>query len=351
MEAAGVSPSPHDARSKGGSQSSASLYNASLGFQNLKTMAESKELRNEAEVEVVEQVHEGGLEGGKRNSREVGNSKKPKKVRVTADKKSKAERDTGVEKELKTKAKRKSRAKVVAVDPRGTVSNHFGQKIKPETVEAPTIKPRAKRKPRTKPVTSIHFAHNDVPKDGLLETIEKEAVLATRKRKRKDADDSEKAPKPVSRTSEGEAKAPIPRERAGNASTHFTIDNGSKENQKEMNIEAVANILEPHESMDLEDKRRISWTPVSDTAPAQLKSNRHDIYEVPSSSQPPTHVGPNSNFRSMVGSFGFDSRPVTRSVSPEKVDVVGLNKRRRIEVCLFYVNTTVDTLLISSAYR
>lgn len=334
-----VSPLPLDSRLKGGSHAGALPTNASFGFQSVKGIIGRKELS--IEEEMVE-VQDGKLEGGKTKViKETGDAMKPKKPRAPAKKKTKSkdEEDPGTEKEVKAKAKRKSRAKVVTVDTEGTVSNHFGQSTEGQAIGAEEshdlvkeVKPKAKRKSRAKPVVSTHFDQNNATGEHGATETEKKAAPVTKKRKRKDVDDTVEKPKPVKRASkEDKAKAPKSRNKTGKASTHFAtgdISEGSK-----MEVRTASVMTEPHDSMDIAEKRRKSWTPVPDTAPAQLKMNGHDIYEVPSSSQPPTPVGAKPDFRSMIGSFGFDSRSVTRSASPEKVDVVGLNKRRRIEVC------------------
>lgn len=341
-----MSPLPLDSRLKGGSHASALLHNTSFGFQSVKGMVGRKELSIE---EKIVEVQDGKLMG-----KEIGDAPKPKKPRAPTKTKRKAEEEIGVEKEVKPKAKRKSRAKAATVE--GTVSNHFGQSIEGQGIEAEKVedlakevKPKAKRKTRAKSVVSTHFDQNNATEDGAPETIEKTAVPATKKRKRKDADDTEEKPKPVKRASKGEAKAPKLLNKTGKASTHFTSGDISEGSKIETRTASV--VTEPHEPMDIAEKRRKSWTPVPDTAPAQLKMNEHDIYEVPSSPQPPTPVGAKPDFRSMIGSFGFDSRSVTRSASPEKVDVVGLNKRGRIEVCPCHVNSYLRILLTTSAHQ
>lgn len=343
---------PLDSRLKGGSHASALPHNTSFGFQSVEGMVGRKELS--IEEEIIE-VQDGKLKGGKpKAGKEIGDATKPKKPRAPVKRKSKAEQDNGGEKEVKPRAKRKSRAKAAIVE--GTVSNHFGQSIEGQGIEAEKaedpakeVKPKAKRKSRAKPVVSTHFDQNNATEDGAPETTEKTAVPATKKRKRKDADDTEEKPKPVKRASKGEAKVPKPRNKTGKASIHFTTGDISEGSKIETGTASI--VTETQEPMDIAEKRRKSWTPVPDTAPAQLKMNGHDIYEVPSSSQPPTPVGAKPDFRSMIGSFGFDSGSVTRSASPEKVDVVGWNKRRRIEVCPCHVNSYLRILLTTSAHQ
>ncbi|KAE9991581.1 hypothetical protein EG327_011349 [Venturia inaequalis] len=333
-----VSPLPHGSRLKDGLHASALPTTASFGFQNVKSMVGSTELSIE---EGIVDVRDGKSTGGKPTSvKEIGDAAKLKEPSAPAKTKtrtkSKPGEDPGTEKGVKTKAKRTSRAKVATINTEGTVSNHFEQGIERQRIgaekphdTAKEEKAKAKRKPRAKPVVSTHFDQNNA-----IETsIGRTAVPITNKRKRKNIDDTEEKSKSIQHASqEGDAKAPKSRNKTGKASTHFTIEDVSGESRNKTSTKAVSIVPESHEPLDIAEKRKKSWTPVPDTVPAQLKLRGHDIYEVPSSSQPPTPVGAKPDFRSMIGSFGFDSRSDTRSTSPEKVDIVGWNKRRRIEL-------------------
>ncbi|TID16171.1 Structure-specific endonuclease subunit SLX4 [Venturia nashicola] len=358
-EASRVSPLPLDSRLKGGSPASALPTDATFGFQSVKGIVGRKELSIEEEIVAVQG---GQSKGGKAQTvKETGavpKSKKPRsptKTKMTT--KTKAEEEPGIEKEVKTKARRKSRAKVNTVDTEGTVSNPFDQSVEGQRIGlgksnrlAKEVKPKAKRKSRAKPVVSTHFDQNNATETCAPATIEKKAVLATKKRKRKDGDDTEEKSKSIQRASkEDEGNAPKPRNQTGKASTHFTNGKASEENKNQTNTNEASLASNSHKHMDMIEKRRKSWTPVQDTAPAQLQLK--DIYEVPSTSQPPSPVEPKPDFHSMIGNFGFDSGLVTRSASPEKVDVVGLNKRRRVEpiddTTLALMETTTNALDLS----
>lgn len=331
-----VSPLPLDSRLKGRSHPSALPTDGSSDFQSVNAMVEQKKISIEEEMVGVQ---DGKLKGGKSTPvKKNGGAAKSKQSRAPAKtrlktKRNAAELDQGIEKEVKTKAKRKSRAKVTMVNIEGSVSNHFDQSIQGQSIGveklhdlAKEVKPKTKRKSRAKPVVSTHFDQNDATGEHGGPENEKTAALPTKKRKRKDVDDEEDISKSIKH-------APKPRNKTGKASTHFTIGNIPELSKNETNSKAVSTIAETHEPMDMADKRRKSWTPVLDTVPTQPKLSGHDIYEVPSSSQPPTPDGAKLDFRSMIGSFGLDSKSVTRSASPEKDDFVGLNKRRRTEVC------------------
>ncbi|QDS70538.1 hypothetical protein FKW77_010360 [Venturia effusa] len=330
-----ASPLPPGSRSRCRNRDTALPQKASVGSQTVKDMAGRKELS--IEEELVDMQDE-NLTGGKtRVGKQIQDATKPKQSRVLAKTKSKVDTDIGVEKEAKTKAKRKSRARAITVDDEDTVSNHFGQSVGTENIEDMAAKPKAKRKSRAKPVVSTHFDRNNATAEISLETIEKTTektvAPATKKRKRKEVDAPQGNPKALKGAfSKSEAKASKTRNKTGKASTHFAGGDVSRDNKNETIPKSALSIPEPHESMELAEKRRKSWTPVPDTAAVQLTVNEHDIYEVPSSSQPPSPVESTSAFRSMVGSFGFDSRSVTRSASPEKANIVGPNKRRRIEL-------------------
>jgi hypothetical protein len=346
-----------DPRSKGRSTTSPLPHNANLRFQSVSTLVGRKELS--IEKEVVEEVQTGPAKASTKSGRskaikEVGNGTKPKKARA----KSKTEKAEDTAKEAKPKAKRKIRAKAAALDEGGTVSSHFSQNIEVKKADDPTkeAKPKAKRKSKAKSAALVeegthshHFDQNvEAQEQDISETIKKAAAPATKKRKRKDADETEQEkPKAYKRAAkDGSANAPKPRKKTGTTSTHFGCEENPRDGKAQDNDKAVTPIPESFEPANLAEKRRKSWTPVKDTV--QAASAGRDVFEVPSSSQPPTPISSKTDFRSMLGSFGFNGTSQTPRALPEKAAAVGLNKRRRIEVChekcLFWAMLTIQLL-------
>jgi hypothetical protein len=321
-------PLPLDSRLTGGSKAIWPPKNDSFGFQSV----EETVARNELGVEeaAVEEKQAMSVGGGKSKAlKETEDQIKPKKARGRP--KTKVDEKGDPADKAKAKAKRKPRAKSVIV------SSHFAQSIETSEVTdlSKSAKPVAKRKSRAKTaVVSCHFDQKPgTEKQDALEAIEKTSVPAVKKRKRNNTDETKreklKAPERVPKDSNVKVQKPC--KKTGPTSSHFGPNPIPEEAKSKGNEKALTTILQTFGMANVADKRRQSWTPAQDTAP--VKSNKRDVYEVPSSSQPASPITLKATFGSLVESFGFNGVTTTGKIPLGKVPIVGENKRRRVEVC------------------